>query len=135
MSELTTIAEALLRWAETDPPVAPLAVSAARDLLCLAEAELRLSTMLREGSTDHTNLTLPQMFTRIRNTTRDCTEILDSISKMEKTNGGTPPPSLSRDVGQKAVDRLVSLASSADAVHRYGLAAEVDNLVSSITAP
>ena len=135
MSELTTIANSLLRWAATDPQAAPLAVSAARDLLCLGEAELRLSTMLRTASPEPASQTLAQEFAKIRNTNRDCSEILDNISRMERTSDVAPPPGLSMEVGRRAVDRLVSLASSADAVHRYDLAAEVDNLVAAITAP
>ena len=50
MNELTMIADSLLRWAGSNPEAAPLAVSAARDILCLAEAELRLSAMMRNAS-------------------------------------------------------------------------------------
>lgn len=135
MSELTTIANSLLRWAASDPQAAPLAVSAARDILCLAEAELRLSAMVRTASPEAAPQTLPQMFDRIRNTNRDCDEILDSISKMEKTTDAPPPPSISKEVGKRAVDRLVSLATSADSVGRYALASAVDELVVAVTSP
>jgi hypothetical protein len=134
MNELTMMADSLLRWAVAAPEVAPLAVSAARDILCLAEAELRLSAMTRTASADQTARTLPQMFDRIRNTNRDCSDIRQTISKMETANE-RPGKDLAREVGIRAVDRLMELANSADAVRHPVLASAVDELILAVTSP
>ena len=134
MSELTSIANALIRWAGTDPLAAPLAISAARDLLCLEEAELRLTSMSRTASVDTVRRGLPEMFDSIRNTNRDCAEILRSISKLQSAGVVRPSPAMSHDVGQRAVERLVRLSNSADAAGRHPLAKAVDELVMAVTA-
>ncbi len=107
-----------------------LSVATARDLLILAEAEIRLSSMTKSADPSPP---LPQdldgLFDELKNTGRDLESLLKGIAIMEEDGLPTPPAEVAREISEKANEKLAKLASLADVVGDVRLADEIDDLL------
>jgi hypothetical protein len=131
MEHLVKLAQCLIRWSETHPRDLPIVIPAARDILILAETELRGGTMMRTAARGGKNPPpVRDVFQALSDSKRNLREILKGIESLQSSgNEKRVPPEVAKTVSSLAIGRLVRLANQADSAGSVPLADQIDVLL------
>ena len=131
MHYLETMAEALLRWADSHEVSKPLCIATAREMLILAEAELKVKAMSRFAGSGSRQVDVKELYDTLRHSSRDISEISRSISSSKEKADDTR-----RDVAsttaEMAIEKLMRLADVSDQIGDHDLANGIDSILLSI---
>jgi len=134
MHYLRNMADALLRWSDSHAVSRPLCIATAREMLLLAEAELKVKAMSRFAGPrvgrPSSNDLLP-LYDALRHSSRDIDEISRALSVSVKANDGEPNEA-SPITASLAIQKLRRLADVSDQIGDHGLADGIDSVLSAI---
>lgn len=135
MNYLRNMAGALLRWADSHEVSRPLCVATARELMLLAEAELKVDAMSRFANTSidrSASNDLLSLYDTLRDSSRDIDEIDRSLSVSEGAKGERNVDEVSSITASMAVQKLRRLADVSDQIGDHDLADGIDAILSKI---
>jgi len=128
MHYLENMADALLRWSESHTASRPLCIATARELLVLAESELKVKAMSRfagKDLDDPNGYDLQSLYNTLRDSTRDISEIRRSLSSSSPKDDEAD----SSNMAEMAIRKLSRLANTADAIGDHDLADGLDDIL------
>ena len=134
MHYLENMAAVLLRWSDSHAVSRPLCIATAREMMLLAEAELKVGAMSRfagSGSYAPTANDLQALYDTLRRSSRDIDEISRAVTVSSRI-GSNVRAEHSSKVAEMAVQKLCRLAHIADQIGDFELSDGIDGLLSSI---
>lgn len=134
MEYIFSIAKALMDYDKIESQ--PLVISAARDLLLLAESQMISQIMLKTASKDTKQQTphVDELLNSLKDSTRNIQDVIKNIEYLQNNIGQFMPFSIDKqyETATKTAERLAVLRDSSVIIKDYKLASEIDNILEAV---